>query len=272
MTGTTNATGAARRAGPAAGAEAAGATGTAGAGPGPGAPGSAGRRARIPYPVVLAVLGALVVVAAAFGIAVGSIGVPAGQVWGILLHRVRPALAEPDGTQVRETIVFEVRLPRVLLCAVVGAGLAVCGTALQALVRNPLADPGLLGVSVGAVTVVVFDVGVFGVFALPVAAFLGALAALVAVYFLARSGGRMTTVRLVPAGAATAEVLSAVAGFLVVTSNDPHRTQSALRWMLGGMAGTTWAGVWIPPGPRRPGPRSCGRPVGGTAGRTERRS
>ncbi|WP_435833273.1 FecCD family ABC transporter permease [Streptomyces chengbuensis] len=251
-TNATNATGAARRAGPAAGADATGATGTAGAGPGPGAPGSAGRRARVPYPVVLAVLGALVVVAATFGIAVGSIGVPAGQVWGILLHRVHPALAEPDWTQVRETIVFEVRLPRVLLCAVVGAGLAVCGTALQALVRNPLADPMLLGVSsgasVGAVTVVVFNVGVFGVFSLPVAAFLGALAALVAVYFLARSGGRMTTVRLVLAGVATAEVLSAVASFLVVTSNDPHKTQSALRWMLGGMAGTTWAGLWIPAG------------------------
>ncbi|GGL37642.1 ABC transporter permease [Planomonospora parontospora subsp. antibiotica] len=208
------------------------------------------RRPGLPYPVVLGLLLALLGAAATAAVAAGSVTLPAGQVWGILLHRVHPALAEPTWTAVRETIVMDVRLPRVLLAAVIGAGLSVCGMALQALVRNPLADPMLLGVSsgagVGAVSVVVFGLTVFGVFSLPVAAFLGALAALVAVYFLARSGGRMTTVRLVLAGVATAEVLSAVASFLVVTSNDPHKTQSAVRWMLGGLAGTTWTVVWIP--------------------------
>ncbi|MFJ6636543.1 FecCD family ABC transporter permease [Streptomyces sp. NPDC091376] len=208
------------------------------------------RRGAVPYPVVLALLAALVVTAATAGIAAGSISVPAEQVWGILLHHVHPALAEQTWTPVRETIVIDVRLPRVLLAAVVGAGLSVSGMALQALVRNPLADPMLLGVSsgasVGAVLVLVLGVTLFGVFSLPVAAFLGALAALVAVYLLARSGGRMTTVRLVLAGVAMAEVLSAVASFLVVTSDDPHKTQSALRWMLGGLAGTTWTSVWIP--------------------------
>ncbi|MFF3688019.1 FecCD family ABC transporter permease [Streptomyces sp. NPDC002187] len=210
------------------------------------------RRSGIPYPVVLVLLASLLAVAATFGIAAGSISVPADQVWGILLHRVHPSLAEPTWAPVRETIVIDVRLPRVLLSGVVGAGLAVSGMALQALVRNPLADPMLLGVSsgasVGAVLVLVFNVTLFGVFSLPLAAFLGALAALVAVYFLARSGGRMTTVRLVLAGVATAEVLSALASLLVVTSNDPHKTQSALRWMLGGLAGTTWTVVWIPVG------------------------
>ncbi|RAY12979.1 iron ABC transporter permease [Actinomadura craniellae] len=204
----------------------------------------------MPYLPVLVLLGALVLVAATAGIAAGSIRIPADQVWGILLHRLHPALAEPTWSPVRETIVIDVRLPRVLLCGVVGAGLAVCGMALQALVRNPLADPMLLGVSsgatVGAVLVVVFNLTLFGMFSLPLAAFCGALAALVAVYFLARSGGRMTTVRLVLAGVAMAEVLSAVASFLVVTSDDPHKTQAALRWMLGGLAGTTWTVVWIP--------------------------
>ncbi|MEU9891457.1 iron ABC transporter permease [Sphaerisporangium sp. NPDC051011] len=207
-------------------------------------------RPRISMTLVLAGLVLLTLAAATAGVAAGSVDLPPGQVWGILLHRIHPALAEQSWTQVRETIVMDVRLPRILLCGVIGAGLSVCGMALQALVRNPLADPMLLGVSsgasVGAVAVVVFNVTLFGVFSLPVAAFIGALAALVAVYFLARSGGRMTTVRLVLAGVATAEVLSAVAGFLVVTSNDPHKTQSALRWMLGGLAGTTWTVVWIP--------------------------
>ncbi|MFE9661184.1 MULTISPECIES: FecCD family ABC transporter permease [unclassified Streptomyces] len=207
-------------------------------------------RAKPPYALVLVLLAALVAVAGTAGVAVGSVNVPAGQVWSILLHRVHPGLAEATWTPVRETIVMDVRLPRVLLCAVVGAGLAVAGTALQALVRNPLADPMLLGVSsgasVGAVSVLVFNLTAFGLVTLPLAAFCGALAALIAVYFLARSGGRMTTIRLVLAGVATAEVLSALASFLIVTSNDPHKTQSALRWMLGGLAGTTWSMLWIP--------------------------
>ncbi|MDP9868862.1 MULTISPECIES: FecCD family ABC transporter permease [Streptosporangium] len=208
------------------------------------------RRPGLPYLLVLLLCALLLSGAATAGIAAGSISLPAGQVWGILLHRLHPALAEPVWAPVRETIVMDVRLPRVLLCGVIGAGLSVCGMALQALVRNPLADPMLLGVSsgasVGAVAVVVFGLTFFGAFSLPVAAFAGALAALVAVYFLARSGGRMTTMRLVLAGVAMAEVLSAVASFLMVTSSDPHKTQSAVRWMLGGLAGTTWTMVWVP--------------------------
>lgn len=208
------------------------------------------RRPGLPYPLTLALCVALLGGAVTAGVAAGSISLPADQVWGILLHRLHPALAEPVWSPVRETIVMNVRLPRVILCGVIGAGLSVCGMALQALVRNPLADPMLLGVSsgasVGAVSVMVFGLTFLGPFSLPLAAFAGALAALVAVYLLARSGGRMTTVRLVLAGVATAEVLSAVASFLVVTSDDPHRTQSAVRWMLGGLAGTTWTMVWVP--------------------------
>ncbi|MGW1147182.1 FecCD family ABC transporter permease [Streptomyces sp. NPDC002454] len=177
-----------------------------GAGPAP-APARA-RRARLPFPVVLLLLAAAVVVTATAGIAIGSVSVPAGQVWGILAHQVHPGLAEATWSPVRETIVLDVRLPRVL--------------------------------------VLVLNITVFGLVTLPVAAFAGALAALVAVYFLARSGGRMTTLRLVLAGVAMAEVLSALASFLIVTSNDPHKTQSALRWMLGGLAGTTWSMLWIP--------------------------
>ncbi|QKW36854.1 iron ABC transporter permease [Actinomadura sp. NAK00032] len=207
-------------------------------------------RRRLPYPLVLALLGALVLAAATAGISAGSVRLPPEQVWGILLHRLHPALAAPDWPPVRETIVLDVRLPRVLLCGVVGAGLSVCGMALQALVRNPLADPMLLGVSsgatVGAVMVVVLHAAWFGMFSLPLAAFGGALLALVLVYFLARSGGRMPTLRLVLAGVATAEVLSAVASYLIITSDDPRGAEAALRWTLGGLAGTTWTVLWIP--------------------------
>nr|WP_052423200.1 iron ABC transporter permease [Nonomuraea candida] len=208
------------------------------------------RRTRLPYGVLLALLGAALLAAATAGIAAGSVGLAAGDVWRIVLHRIVPALVEPTWPPVRETIVMDVRVPRVLLCGIVGAGLSVCGMALQALVRNPLADPMLLGVSsgasVGAVLVLVLHVSLFGAFSLPLAAFAGALAALSTVYFLARSGGRMTTVRLVLAGVATAEVLSAVASYLIVTSGEPRKAESAMRWMLGGFGGTTWELVPIP--------------------------
>ncbi|MEV0616785.1 iron ABC transporter permease [Nonomuraea sp. NPDC050404] len=208
------------------------------------------RAVRLPYGMVLVLLGAALVVAATAGIAAGSVGLAAGEVWAIVLHRIVPAAIEPAWPPVRETIVMDVRVPRVLLCGIVGAGLAVCGMALQALVRNPLADPMLLGVSsgasVGAVTVLVLNLSLFGAFSLPLAAFAGALAALTAVYVLARSGGRMTTVRLVLAGVATAEVLSAIASYLIVTSGEPRKAESAMRWMLGGFGGTTWDLVPIP--------------------------
>ncbi|MFI6289952.1 FecCD family ABC transporter permease [Nonomuraea sp. NPDC050790] len=207
---------------------------------------------RAPYPLVLLVLAAALLLAATAGVAAGSVALPFGEVWSIVLHRLRLPLGEATWPAVRETIVMDVRLPRVLLCAVVGAGLSVCGMALQALVRNPLADPMLLGVSsggtVGAVAVMVLNLLFFGALTLPLAAFAGALLALFLVYGLARAGGRMTTVRLVLAGVATAEVLSAVASFLIVTSDDPHKADSALRWMLGGLAGTTWDLLWVPAG------------------------
>ncbi|MDF3288071.1 FecCD family ABC transporter permease [Streptomyces silvisoli] len=202
------------------------------------------------YWSVVAGLLVLLFAVATLGVALGSVAVPPGQVWRILLHRLAPSLVGADWPQVRDTIVVGVRLPRVLLGGTVGAGLSVCGMALQALVRNPLADPALLGVSsgasVGAVLVVVCGVTLFGQYSLSAAAFLGGLVALLVVYALARSGGRMTTVRLILAGVATAQVLSAVASLLIVTSGQPQQAQAALQWMLGGLGGTGWDGLWLP--------------------------
>ncbi len=204
----------------------------------------------MPYRLTLAALAGLLLMAMTAGVAIGSVSIAPGQVWAIVLHSVHPGLVEQSWPAVRESIVLDARLPRVVLGAVVGAGLAASGMALQAVVRNPLADPMLLGVSsgasVGAVMILVVGAGALQVFTVPLAAFLGAFLALVAVYFLARSGGRMTTARLILAGVAVAEVLSAVASLLIVTSDDPHKTQAAVRWMLGGLGGTTWRMVWVP--------------------------
>ncbi|MDA0566353.1 iron ABC transporter permease [Streptomonospora sp. S1-112] len=213
-------------------------------------PASRRRRGRVPLPVALALLLAALPLAATLGVGVGSVGVSAADTWRILLHQAAPGLVTPTWPPATEAIVVTARLPRVLLAALVGAGLAGVGLVLQTLVRNPLADPLLLGVSsgatLGAVVVAVFGVRLFGGASLPVTAFVGALAALVAVYVLARTGGRISTLRLILSGVVMAEVLAAAAALAIMTSGDPHAATLVQRWTLGGLGGTTWATLPAP--------------------------
>nr|WP_309226150.1 iron ABC transporter permease [Streptomyces lunaelactis] len=184
---------------------------------------------------------ALAVVA---GLALGSVRIPPGDVLAILGGR-----AEPSPFR---TIVLDVRLPRVLLGAVVGAGLAVVGTVLQALVRNRLADPFLLGISsgasAGAVLVLVLGIGggITTTVAMPAAAFAGALLALVLVYTLSRSGGTMTGGRLVLAGVAVSYILSALTTLVLVVSGRPEHVQEAMFWSLGGLGSARWDSLLLP--------------------------
>ncbi|SDK21553.1 iron complex transport system permease protein [Actinopolyspora mzabensis] len=206
---------------------------------------------RISYPLVLVLLGAALVVAVVVGLAVGSVSLPPSDVTAILVHRVFPGWIDPGWPATYDTIVLDVRLPRVLLAGMVGAGLSAVGTALQALVRNPLADPFLLGISsgasLGAVTLLVTGATVLGTLATPmVAAFAGSTVTLAAVYALASSGGRMTTTRLVLAGVALSYVLSALTDLLLSTASDPHLLSSIRFWRLGSVAGAEWQTLPIP--------------------------
>ncbi|MCX2923249.1 FecCD family ABC transporter permease [Streptomyces sp. NEAU-W12] len=199
---------------------------------------------------VLLVLAVLLVASATAGLAIGSVRVPPGQVWGIVTHALGADWTRQDWSGARETIVLDVRAPRVLLGAVTGAGLAVVGTALQALVRNPLAEPYLLGVSsgasLGAVAVIVFGVSVVGPLSLSAAAFAGALGALLLVYSTARTGGRITSTRLVLSGVAIASVLTAVLNLLLLTTDRGNEARAVLAWTLGGLGGVNWDTLWLP--------------------------
>ncbi|OKI06157.1 ABC transporter permease [Streptomyces sp. CB02923] len=215
---------------------------------------TAGRRGEKPrnrsFAVTLVVLGALLLVSATAGMAIGSVHVPPGEVWGIVTHALGADWTEPGWSRARETIVLNVRAPRVVLGAVTGAGLAVIGTAMQALVRNPLAEPYLLGVSsgasLGAVTVIVFGVSLLGPVSLSAAAFAGALLTLLLVYTTARTGGRITSVRLVLSGVAMAAVLTAVMDILLLTSDRGNEARAVLAWTLGGLGGVQWGTLWLP--------------------------
>ncbi|MFJ9645612.1 FecCD family ABC transporter permease [Streptomyces sp. NPDC101206] len=207
---------------------------------------------RPPVAVVLLVLVVALLASAVAGLALGPVRIAPGQVLDLVLRGPGP------GGGAFGSIVWDVRMPRVLLGAVVGAGLAVAGTVLQALVRNQLADPFLLGASsgasAGAVLVIVLGAGAgtagtagagalaglagfAGGAGVPAAAFAGSMCALVAVYAMARRGGSMTTGRLVLAGVAVQYVLSALTSLVLVLAARPDQVRSVLFWTLGGLGG-----------------------------------
>ena len=144
-----------------------------------------------------------------------------------------------------DAIVWSVRVPRVLMGAAVGACLAISGAALQAMVRNMLADPYILGVSGGASTgaaaAILFGIGAaFGEYAQSLLAFLGALGAALLVFVIARSGGRVTSLRLLLSGVAVGYALTAVTNLLIFSSDSAEGSRSVMFWMLGSLSLARW--------------------------------
>ena len=169
------------------------------------------------------------------------------QVLGHRLGLPVPVTWEPS----IESIVWQVRLPRVLMGAAVGACLAISGAALQAMVRNLLADPYILGVSGGASTgaaaAILFGAGAaLGEYGQPVLAFVGALGAALLVFVIARANGRVTSLRLLLSGVAVGYALSAVTSLLIFSSDSAEGSRSVMFWMLGSLSLARWnAFLWV---------------------------
>jgi iron complex transport system permease protein len=191
------------------------------------------------------------VVAILFSVAVGAVAVPLNTVTRIVLRNLG-VLAPGDWTPVQEQIVWQFRMPRVLLAAIVGAALAVSGATLQTVARNTLADPYVFGVSYGAstaaVAVITLGTAAVGGLSLSVAAFIGALLAMLAIYLLAQQGGRVSPTRLVLAGVALSYVLSAITSYLVLRSATPGGGSAAavLSWLAGSLGGAKWEYLGLP--------------------------
>lgn len=151
----------------------------------------------------------------------------------------------PPLSPMREAIIWHGRLPRVVVASAVGAGLAISGAVMQRVVRNPLADPYLLGLSsgasLGAVTVLVIGVSL----ALPVAAFAGAIGALVLTLALAGRSGINSPPRMILAGVAVAQGASALVSFIIFATVKGDSYREILTWLLGSVAGSTWASAGI---------------------------
>ncbi len=201
-------------------------------------------------PRVVAVFGALVVallaaVVASAGLGQHSIGL--AETAGSLLHHLGlPWGPLPD--QAGENVLWQVRLPRVLLGLVVGAALAVAGGLLQGVFANPLAEPGVIGVSSGAAVgaaavILIGGVGVAG-YAIAGGAFAAGLVAAAAVYLLARSGGRAEVLTLVLTGIAVNAFAGGLIAYFVFRAAPAARDQIVF-WQLGSFNDATWGKVWL---------------------------
>jgi iron complex transport system permease protein len=197
--------------------------------------------------------GALLVLALVIAVAVGTVGVGPGETAGILAHRLLGLPVAPTWSPAAETIIVDLRLPRVLTAMLVGAGLATAGTVFQALLRNPLADPYVIGTASGAslgaiiglllpVLVPGLAIGLgtawLGIGAVQVLAFGGGLITVLVVYAVARTGGRAPVVTLLLTGYAVSSVLAAAVALLMFSSG--RALGAIFGWLMGSLGGASW--------------------------------
>jgi iron complex transport system permease protein len=194
--------------------------------------------------LMLALLFALLLAAS-----LGTVSIPMRDIAAITLKRAFGISIGVQWSETQEAIVWQLRLPRVFGAAIVGAALATAGVLFQGLLRNPMADPYLLGTSGGAAlaaTIALFipaSVGVFGFALVPVAAFVGALGAVLLVYQVARVGPRTPITTLLLAGFAASSMMASVMSFLMLMN------QSALPrvvlWTMGGISASGWDALTV---------------------------
>lgn len=203
-----------------------------------------------------AVAAGALVLSVVVAVTIGPSALTPADVWHVVATRlgVGEALGFATPDRLVDGMVWQLRLPRVLTAAAVGAGLAVCGVVMQALTRNALADPYLLGLSsgasLGAACVLVLGATVL----LPVAAFVGATAALAATLGLAAAAGRgasagaagrLAPTRTVLAGLAVSQLGAAATSFVIFWSAKGDQYREILSWLMGSVAGATWTSVAI---------------------------
>ncbi|NKX42543.1 iron ABC transporter permease [Rhodobacteraceae bacterium R_SAG2] len=186
---------------------------------------------------------AILLASLSIAVSVGAVVVPVETVWGILVNKAAPGAMAVDWSGGREAIVWNIRLPRAILACLVGAGLAIVGASLQAVTRNPLADPHLLGISAGGAfgaILALLHTGLFlGGLTVPLLAFLGSLGAILIVLAVTQFAAATSADRLVLAGVAVSFIVMSAANVLIFLG-DPRATHTVVFWMLGGLGLAGW--------------------------------
>ncbi len=207
-------------------------------------------RKTAPLIIVLIIAAVLSII---FATGLGPVSVAPAQTAKILISRIPfiGNMIERTWEPLAENIVLGLRLPRVLLGLIVGASLAVCGVTMQALVRNNLADPFILGVSSGAASFATLGMlfGAFsflGVYSLSISAFLGAAATIIAVYILSRVRGRINVTQLLLSGVAISMIMDGITSIIKLSAPNALGLHNAEFWMAGSLAGARWAYLGLP--------------------------
>ena len=198
--------------------------------------------------VLFATLAVALVAAIVLSGSTGQLGIPPQEVLGSLLHRVGIDWLPLPGHPMGDQTLWSVRFPRVAIAVLIGAGLSVAGLLMQAIFGNPLAEPGVIGISsgaaVGAGLAIVFGVTVFGEWTTAVFAFAAGLAATLVVYAMSRADGRTEVVTLVLTGIAVNAIAGAGIALLTFLGDTQSREQIVF-WQLGSLAGSRWSQVAI---------------------------
>lgn len=191
-------------------------------------------------------------IALLWALSVGSVHFSLAQIYDLILNQWNNPLAYDDPLNGPEqTIIWLLRLPRLLMAAIVGAGLAVAGVVMQGIVKNPLADPYILGISsgasLGATIAILFGIGtMFGENFVGIMAFLGAMAISFGVLFISNLGGRANSTKLILAGLALSAVCSSFSSFVVYMADNKEGIQTITYWLMGSFSGTKWDMIpWV---------------------------
>ena len=201
---------------------------------------------RIGYTAGGFVLIGVLALAILWGLSVGTVQFSLSQIFNIVIDQFSSPLAIDDPmNSPDQTIIWLLRMPRLLMAAIIGAGLAVSGVIMQAIVKNPLADPYILGISsgasLGATVAILFGIGVmFGENFVGVMAFIGAMAISFGVLFISNLGGRPNSVKLILGGLALSAVCSSFSSFVVYLADDKEGIQTITYWLMGSFAGAKW--------------------------------
>ncbi|MDR1560179.1 MAG: iron ABC transporter permease [Clostridiales bacterium] len=216
-------------------------------------PRGAFNRANPNMPVIIVLLLIIAVISLLLCVGLGPVTVTPGNVAKILLSRI-PAVGSAiprSWERLDENIVLGLRLPRVCLGLIVGASLAVTGVTMQALVRNQLADPFILGVSSGAAATATLGM-LFGVFAffgeysLSISAFIGSAVTIIFVYTISRVRGRVNISQLLLSGVAISMIMDGVTRIITLSAPNALGLHNAAFWMSGSLAGAKWGYLTLP--------------------------
>lgn len=189
-------------------------------------------------------------------VSIGQVEIPPSEAYRIILYQlmgIQIGDLESLTQGAHFNILWQVRFPRVLMAMVVGAGLASCGTVMQASVQNPLADPYILGISAGAALGATFSIligfGSIGILrgaGTELGAFMGAIAAAALVLTLAGIGGKLSSIKLVLSGTVISALCSAFSNFIIYFAANTEGIRSVTFWTMGSLASAKWDKLAIP--------------------------